>query len=219
MPLHWDEVSTVDPAEFTVLTVPERFAKLGDPHAAMDQHAGVLDTLLEMAARDETEGLGDAPWPPHFTKQTGESKRVAPSRAKKFSDQIEEGFGSHRFRKQSQKKSATPAADPSPDTPGDIPPAKPKRSARVPKMPLVIVAQSSDKSAAEAGLERWKAAHPEAAAHLAVDDILIDRMRGSAYVWYRIRVNLRHVPEDQRPTQSTPDPDDDPTRAWREARQ
>lgn len=211
-PLRWDEVMTCDPADFTVLTVPDRFAKIGDPHAAMDEHPGVLDALLEIAARDEAEGLGDAPWPPHFVKQEGESKRVAPSRAKKFSDQMEEGFGEHRFRKQSQKRTT---AETSPDTA----PAKPKRGARVPKMPLVVVAQSPDKSAAEAGLERWKVAHPEAAAHLAVDDVLVDRMRGSAYVWYRIRVNLRHVPEELRPAQDVPDPDDDPTRAWREAKQ
>jgi bifunctional non-homologous end joining protein LigD len=82
--------------------------------------------------------------------------------------------------------------------------------------PLVVVAQSSDKEAAEEGLERWKAAHAEAAALLAVDDVLVDRMRGSAYVWYRIRVNLRHVPEAMRPAQAVPDPDDDPTRKWRE---
>jgi DNA ligase D-like protein (predicted polymerase) len=211
-PLHWNEVMTCDPAEFTVLTVPDRFAKVGDPHAAMDEHAGSLDALLEMAARDEAEGLGDAPWPPHFAKQEGEARRVAPSRAKKFSDQMQEGFGEHRFRKQSQRKAAAP------DTSPDSTPVKPKRAARVPKMPLVIVAQSPDRSAAEAGLERWKAAHPEAATHLAVDDILVDRMRGSAYVWYRIRVNLRHVPEVLRPTQGVPDPDDDPTREWREGR-
>jgi hypothetical protein len=66
-----------------------------------------------------------------------------------------------------------------------------------------------------AGLDRWKSAHPAAAAQLAEDDILIDRMRGSSAIWYRIRINLRHVPEDQRPPQETPDPDDDPTRAWR----
>ncbi len=106
MPLRWDEVMTCDPAEFTVLTVPERFAKVGDPHAAMDEHAGVLDALLEMAARDEAEGIGDAPWPPHFVKQEGEGRRVAPSKAKKFSDQIEEGFGAHRFRGQSKKRAA-----------------------------------------------------------------------------------------------------------------
>jgi len=211
-PLRWDEVMTCDPADFTVLTVPDRFAKIGDPHAAMDDHAGVLDALLEMAARDESEGLGDAPWPPHFVKQEGEAKRVAPSRAKKFSDQLDEGFGAHRFRKQSQKQVA--AAEPS----AESTPPKPKRAGRVPKMPLLIIAQSPDRSAAEAGLERWKQQHAEAAALLAPDDVLIDRMRGSAYVWYRIRVNLRHVPEELRPAQGVPDPDDDPTRAWREGK-
>jgi bifunctional non-homologous end joining protein LigD len=85
-------------------------------------------------------------------------------------------------------------------------------------MPLVVVAQSRDKTAAEAGLDRWKQQHSEAAALLAPDDVLVDRMRGSAYVWYRIRVNLRHVPELLRPAQGVPDPDDDPTREWREAR-
>ena len=104
MPLRWDEVMTCDPAEFTVLTVPDRFAKIGDPHAAMDEYPGVLDSLLELAARDEAEGIGDAPWPPHFAKQEGEGERVAPSRAKKFSDQIEEGFGASRLRKQTKKK-------------------------------------------------------------------------------------------------------------------
>jgi hypothetical protein len=86
-------------------------------------------------------------------------------------------------------------------------------------MPLITVAQSPDRAAAEAGLERWKVAHPEAAALLAADDILVDRMRGSSHIWYRIRINLRHVPEPIRPTQTTPDPDDDPTRAWREPKQ
>jgi hypothetical protein len=90
---------------------------------------------------------------------------------------------------------------------------------RVSKQPLVIVAQSPDKEAAEAGLERWKQAHPDAAERLAVDDVLMDRMRGASYVWYRIRVNLRHVPEELRPAQGTPDPDEDPTRAWHQARE
>jgi len=82
----------------------------------------------------------------------------------------------------------------------------------------VVVAQSPDKAAAEAGLERWKAQHTEAAGLLAADDVLVDRMRGSSYVWYRIRVNLRNVPEAMRPAQGVPDPDDDPTRAWREGK-
>jgi hypothetical protein len=84
-------------------------------------------------------------------------------------------------------------------------------------MPLVTVANSPDKEAALAGLERWKARHADAAAHLAVDDVLVDSMRGRSSTWTRIRVNLRNVPEGVRPSQETPDPDDDPTREWRES--
>jgi DNA ligase D-like protein (predicted polymerase) len=213
-PLRWDEVMTCDPADFTVLTMPARFAAIGDPHHAMDDVSGSLDALLELAGKDEAEGLGDAPWPPHFAKAEGERTRVAPSRAKKaFGDQLGEGFGDKRFRKRatSVDSSALQASNSQ-----DAKPPKKPRTSRVSKMPLVVVAQSPGKAAAEAGLERWKAAHPEAATHLAVDDVLVDRMRGSAYVWYRIRVNLRHVPEAEWPVQETPDPDDDPTRTWRE---
>ena len=78
-------------------------------------------------------------------------------------------------------------------------------------MPLIVVANSGDKDAALAGLERWKARHPEAAALLAPDDVLVDSMRGRSSTWTRIRLNLRHVPEDQRPAQETPDPDDIPS--------
>jgi len=81
----------------------------------------------------------------------------------------------------------------------------------------VTVANSPDKQAALSGLERWKQRHPEAAGHLAVDDVLVDAMRGRSSTWTRIRVNLRHVPEELRPAPETPDPDDDPTRAWRAA--
>ena len=79
-------------------------------------------------------------------------------------------------------------------------------------MPLVVVANSPDKKAALAGLERWKEKYSRAAQFLAVDDVLIDSMRGRSSTWTRIRVNLRHVPEDLRPSQEAPDPDDDPTR-------
>jgi DNA ligase D len=82
-PLRWEEVADCDPADFTVLTVPKRFGELGDPHAGMDDAPGSLDQLLDLAARDEASGLGDAPWPPHFRKMEGEGARVAPSRAKK----------------------------------------------------------------------------------------------------------------------------------------
>src|ERR1700744_3368091 len=169
-PLHWHEVSDSEPADFTVLTMPARFAELGDPHASMNDAPGSLEALLELAANDEAAGLGDAPWPPHFRKMEGEAPRVAPSRAK-----------------------------------------KPPRT----KMPLLVVANSPSKDAALAGLERWKQKYPEAANLLAVDDVLVDSMRGASSTWTRIRVNLRHVPEDQRPPQETPDPDDDPTREWR----
>jgi bifunctional non-homologous end joining protein LigD len=163
-PLRWEEVADCNPADFTIYTVPKRFADIGDPHAKMDSTPGSLDALLELADRDQAAGLGDAPWPPHFRKMAGEAPRVAPSRA---------------------------------------------------KMPLITVANSPSKEAAMAGLERWKQRHAEAAGHLAVDDILVDSMRGRSSTWTRIRVNLRHVPEGIRPPQETPDPDDDPTREWR----
>jgi bifunctional non-homologous end joining protein LigD len=166
-PLRWSEVPDCEPEDFTVQTVPARFAADPDPHAGMDDAPGSLDRLLELAARDEAAGLADAPWPPHFRKTAGEARRVAPSRA---------------------------------------------------RVPLVVVANSPDKSAALAGLERWKKKHAKAARHLAVDDVLIDSMRGRSSTWTRIRVNLRNVPDALRPKQGKPDPDDDPTREWREMR-
>jgi len=95
---------------------------------------------------------------------------------------------------------------------------QPRKRAPRTKMPLLVVANSPDKEAALAGLERWKSKYPEAAGLLTVDDVLVDSMRGRSSTWTRIRVNLRHVPEALRPTQETPDPDDDPTREWREWR-
>jgi bifunctional non-homologous end joining protein LigD len=81
-PVEWDEVADVEPAELRIDTVPPRLRERGDPSATIDERAGSLASLLELAARDEREGLGDAPWPPHFRKQTGEPRRVQPSRAK-----------------------------------------------------------------------------------------------------------------------------------------
>jgi len=184
-PLDWDEVPDCDPADFTVLTVPGRFAEIGDPHADMDMEAGSLEKLLELADEDEAAGLADAPWPPHFRKMEGEPSRVAPSRAR----------GSK----------------------GNLVKKSPVKSPRV-KMPLIVIANSPKKEAALAGLERWKRKHRDVARLLAVDDVLIDSMRGRSSTWTRIRVNLRHVPEALRPKQETPDPDDDPTREWREHR-
>jgi bifunctional non-homologous end joining protein LigD len=99
-----------------------------------------------------------------------------------------------------------------------VAPSRAKTSAKKPraKMPLLVVAHSPDKAAALSGLERWKRKHAKIADLLAVDDVLVDSMRGRSSTWTRIRINLRHVPEDLRPPQETPDPDDDPTREWRE---
>jgi DNA ligase D len=82
-PLRWDEVADVEPNDLRIDTVPQRLAEVGDPSADIDAHVGTLDLLLDLAARDEAEGLGDAPWPPHFRKQRGEPKRVQPSRARR----------------------------------------------------------------------------------------------------------------------------------------
>ena len=173
-PLRWSEVPDCDPAEFTVFTMPKRFTEIGDPHAGMNDAFASLEPLLELAARDEAEGLGDAPWPPHFRKMESEGPRVAPSRAK----------------------------------------GKPKPPRT--KMPLIVVANSPDKSTALAGLERWKAKNAGVVRFLAPEDVLVDSMRGRSSTWTRIRVNLQHVPENLRPPQEAPDPDDDPTREWRE---
>src|ERR671930_2570777 len=81
-PLAWDEVDTVDPADFTLGTMPKRFAAVGDRHASLDQHAGSLERLLELSAQQEKEGQGDAPWPPHYRKQPGEPPRVQPSKSR-----------------------------------------------------------------------------------------------------------------------------------------
>jgi bifunctional non-homologous end joining protein LigD len=85
-PLEWDEVADVEPAELTLRTVPARLRERGDPAATIDDRPGSLDGLLELAARDERDGLGDAPWPPHFRKQKDEPPRVQPSRARHAAD-------------------------------------------------------------------------------------------------------------------------------------
>jgi DNA ligase D-like protein (predicted polymerase) len=82
-PLSWDEVPSVEPAAFTVATVPERFARIGDPHAGIDAQPGSLESLLDLSARQKGEGQGDAPWPPHYAKQDDEPPRVQPSKRRK----------------------------------------------------------------------------------------------------------------------------------------
>jgi DNA ligase D-like protein (predicted polymerase) len=79
-PLNWEEIDDCDPHDFTMATMPKRFEQIGDRHEGIDDHPAALDTLLELSARQERDGLGDAPWPPHYRKQVGEPARVQPSR-------------------------------------------------------------------------------------------------------------------------------------------
>ncbi|MFG6403975.1 DNA polymerase domain-containing protein [Microbacterium sp. P04] len=138
-PLAWDEVRSRRPEEFTVLTVPDRFAEIGDPHAGIDDAVGSLDALLRLA-----EALGPAEKPPREADGTGR---------------------------------------------------------RASTMPLIEVARTKTKPEALAAVEQWKGAHADAAALLHAADVLVDGMRGSSSLWYRVRVNLQHVPEAQRPAQ------------------
>jgi len=169
-PVTWDELDACRPEDFTLRTMPARFAQVGDRHAGIDDHPCALDAVLELSARQEAEGQGDAPWPPHYVKQPGEPMRVAPSR----------------------KKGASPSGR------------------RVSTKPLVEIGRSRKKDEALAGLERWKTRHPEVAALLQPADVLVDAMRGRYTTWTRVRVNLEHVPEGQRPAPEPLDPDDTP---------
>ena len=190
MPLHWDEVAACDPAAFTLVTAPARLAERGDASDGIDQAAGSLEGLLELSAAHEAAGLGDAPWPPHYKKQRDEPPRVMPSRRRR-------------------DDAAEPRRDAA-ESPGA---AKPASGRRRSTQPLITVAKAQHKEDAVAGLERWKARHPAAAARLEVDDVLVDSMRGRSSTWTRIRLNLRHVPEPDRPGEEPPDPDYDP---WRD---
>ena len=159
-PLAWDEVDQCDPADFTLASMPARFAKIGDLHAAIDQHAGTIEGLLELFERQD---LGDAPWPPHYRRQSEEPPRVQPSKRKRLP---------------------------------------------IEKRPLLEIGRARRKEDALAGLERWKARHPQAAVLLEPADVLVDAMRGRYNTWTRIRVNLQHVPEPLRPAQEPLDPDE-----------
>jgi DNA ligase D-like protein (predicted polymerase) len=188
-PLAWDEVPSCDPAAYTIATMPERFARIGDPWAAMDEAAGSLDGLLELAARDEAAGLPDAPWPPHYDKQTGEAPRVQPSKRRSPGGGGARGAGEGGGAREGRSGGG---------------------GRRQSTMPLIEVARAETKKQALAGLESWKAKHGDVWPLLEAADVLVDQMRGRSSAWYRIRLNLRHVPEDQRPPQEPLEVDYDP---------
>jgi hypothetical protein len=203
MPLLWGDLPACDPRDFTLVSVPPLFAERGDPGAGIDQVSYSLESLLELSARQEASGLGDAPWPPMYAKTANEPPRAPPSK-RRAAPATAEGGGA-KVRK--SKAAASEGSQPEPAT--ETAEAA-KKGQRVPKFPLIVVSKAAKKPEAFAGLERWKARHPEAAAYLAEDDVLVDAMRGKSATWTRIRLNLRHVPDGLRPAPETPDPDYDP---------
>ena len=257
-PLTWDEVPGCDAADYTIATVPARFATIGDPWAGIDEAAGSLDGLLDLAARDEAAGLPDAPWPPHYEKQDGEAPRVQPSKrrppakaagtartaaAKAVGSAADRGTsdegtpdhgaqdggaqdggaqdggaqddgtsdggaqdgGSPAKRSgTSTPVTSTPVAGAAAGT-GAGPTGRRKST-----KPLIEIARAATKAEAMVGLESWKARHAEVWPLLEPADVLVDSMRGRSYNWTRIRINLQHVPESDRPAQEPLDVDYDP---------
>jgi bifunctional non-homologous end joining protein LigD len=188
MPLSWDQVPGCRPEAFTLDTVPDLVAAAGDAANGIDDHAGSLEPLRELAAQHEAAGFADAPWPPHFVKAAGEPARAQPSKRRQPGPAVREGI---------------------------VPPPAPGKTAgptgrRRTTMPLIEVARAATEAEARAGLERWKARHPEVWPQLAPADVLVDSMRGRSTTWYRIRLNLRNVPEDRRPPQEALEVDYDP---------
>ncbi|MCI0635665.1 MAG: DNA polymerase domain-containing protein [Actinobacteria bacterium] len=190
-PLSWEEVPESDASAFTLATVPARFASIGDPWEKIDASAGSLEPLLELSAEHEAAGFGDAPWPPQYAKAAGEPPRVQPSKRKISGPTEPEGV---------------------------VPPPAPGKKVgptgrRRTKAPLVEIARAATEAEAMAGLKRWRSRHPAVSAYLEPPDVMVDAMRGRFTTWTRIRVNLRNVPEDERPPQEALEVDYDP---WEE---
>jgi DNA ligase D-like protein (predicted polymerase) len=206
-PLLWSEVPDAELDDFTLRTVPERYERLGDVGAGIDDESFSLEPLLELVARHEAEGQGDAPWPPNYAKQPGEPPRVQPSR-RRMSDPSElkpTDPTAPRGRRGSVAPAMPSAPTRNPD--GTVPPTGRRRSSQ----PLLVISQAADKADALAGLDRWRERHPDAARYVAdPEDVLVDGMRGRYTLWWRVRVNLRNVPEALRPAAEPPDPDYDP---------
>ena len=182
-PLDWHEVPDCDPADFTVLTMPQRFAEIGDPHAGMDAAAGSLEGLLGPRRAGRSGGTGRRSMAAALPQ---DGRRSAAGRAL-----AREGCCQRHCRKGRQEAADEDAAH-----------------------------RHRQLAGQDSGTGRSRAVEGEASGRrrrmLAVDDVLVDSMRGRSSTWTRIRVNLRNVPEELRPPQDTPDPDDDPTREWRE---
>jgi bifunctional non-homologous end joining protein LigD len=216
-PLSWDELPACDPAAFTIATVPARFEEIGDPGAGIDTAVGSLDALLALSAEHERGGLGDAPWPPNYRKQAGEPPRVQPSKQRRATSEYDtpeaeaereknRAAMERRFEAELERRAAERAAGRDPSRPSRPTPTGRRRST----VPVIEIARAKSKAEALEGLERWKGRHAGAAAALEPADILVDGMRGRSSLWYRVRVNLTHVPEAERPEQEPLEVDYDP---------
>jgi bifunctional non-homologous end joining protein LigD len=186
-PLSWEEVPGCQAEAFTIDTVPDRYARIGDPWGGIDASAGSIEPLLELAEEHEAAGFGDAPWPPQFEKQAGEPARVQPSK---------------------RRKGVAPRG-------GIVPPPAPGKTAgptgrRRTTMPLIEIARAATEAEAKAGLDQWRERHADVWPHLKPADVMIDSMRGRSTTWTRIRINLRNVPEEARPPQEALEIDYDP---------
>ena len=214
-PLSWDEVPTVEAEAFTLQTVPARFASIGDPGAGIDDAVGSLEAVLALSQRHEAEGQGDAPWPPNYRKQEGEPPRVQPSRQRRATEaystpeaeaerEKNRAAMEKRFLAEAERRAAAMEA-------GAPIPSKPTPTGRRrSNVPVIEISRAKTKAEALEGLERWRSKHPDAAAALQEADVLVDGMRGRSSLWYRVRVNLSHVPEVDRPAQEALEVDYDP---------
>ncbi len=212
-PLRWDEVAEVVAEDFTLATVPAIYAARGDAGAGIDAAVGSLDALLELSARHEGDGQGDAPWPPNYAKQEGEPPRVQPSRKRRADTEYRgRGIDGGPPPEVAEARAAAVAAgDANAGLPTGWEGSRPSPTGRRrSSIPVIEIGRAPTKAEVYDGLERWKGRHPEAATHLQPADVIETAMRGRAYAWYRLRLNLVHVPEGLRPGQEPLDPDAQP---------
>ena len=209
-PLRWAEVPDCVMEDYTLATVPAIYAERDDAGAGIDDAVGSPDALLELSARHEAEGEGDAPWPPNYAKQEGEPPRVQPSRRRRtegeYAGRGKDGGPPPEVAR--VRAAAVASGDPNAGLPTEWQGSRPSPTGRRrSSVPVIELGRAPTKAEVYAGLERWKTRHPEAAAHLEPADIIETAMRGRAYAWYRLRLNLIHVPEALWPPQEPLDPD------------
>jgi DNA ligase D-like protein (predicted polymerase) len=231
-PLRWDEVPGCDPAAFTIGTVPQRYAEIGDPAEGVplrwdevpgcDPAAFTIGTVPQRYAEigDPAEGIDAA---------VGSLEPLLALAAADQAAGLPDAPWPPHFEKQAGEQ---PRVQPSKRSHGGAPPVNPPKTRvaadavrpapgkatgptgrRRSSMPLIEIARAASKAEAMAGLDRWKQRHPDAAALLEPADILVDSMRGRSSTWTRIRLNLRHIPAPERPEQEPLEVDYDPWRA------